>query len=193
MGAMLSTFCRQMRHTACVNTGGGTANCGCPCHYDGEMAGAAEAAAELARNEAAQTDDRDPAFYYCEVAGCDPMRRFGSAHALLIHWSRMHKTELQDELTEQLTETRRRVAATAEPEEDEEVLDEFNEVLEDAEVEEVWSPLVQDALAAVAFLDGRDQNDVIHEVMDEWAGRMHNAPDVGDAIRLRAAHRASVD
>lgn len=176
MGAMLSTLCRQMRHTACVAAGGCA---GCPCHYDDEMAGAAEAVAELARNESAglqspaarehaERPPLDPPRIKCREPGCE--REFINTHAEAVHRSRAHKP-----------------ADIPDPEE--EVLDEEDEALEDPEIEDVWSPIVQDALAAVAFLEGRDQNDVIHTVMDDWAGRMRTEPDIGDAIRLRNAYR----
>lgn len=178
MGAEISLLCRQGRHTACAAAGGCA---GCPCHYDDEMAGAAEAAAELARNEGSGLPLRregvppfnprpplDPPRTPCRDESCD--REFINTHAEAVHFSRAHKAD-----------------DTPEPEE--EVLDEEDEALEDPEIEDVWSPIVQDALAAVAFLEGRDQNDVIHTVMDDWAGRMRTEPDVGDAIRLRIAYR----
>lgn len=191
MGATMSTLCRQTRHTACVAAGGDTSSCGCTCHYDEEMSGALDAAAELAQNAAdanplvggnrvgaaaehdplPEREPLDPPRIPCPFPGCK--REFINTHAQRVHFARAHRIMPPDQ-----------------DEEEEDVLDESSNVLDDPEVEEVWSPLVADALAAVAFLEGRDENEVIHEVMDEWAGRMRGEPDVGDAMRLRTAYRA---
>lgn len=181
MGAMLSPLCRQVRHTACVAAGGDTQTCGCKCHYDDDMTGVVESPESigdpgtLARPmalvgpgppipRAAAPTGRVP----CRVPTCD--RDFGSAHAEITHFGRAHKTVPNTEVDD--------------------VIDEHEEPVEDPDVTEVWSPLVQDALAAVSFLEGRDENDIVHEVMDEWAGRMRtDFHEISQAIVLRQKYR----
>lgn len=179
MGAMLTQLCRQARHTACAAAGGNTESCGCPCHYDAEMAGAAEAAAELEHNaaEPERDDPRDPNYFYCEVAGCDPERRFISKHALAIHKSRAHKP-LGIALAPEEPEP---------PDQEDEVPDvEIEETVDATE----WSPLVQDALAAFSFLEGKAEGDIVHEVMDEWAGMVRGQyAEIGAAMELRRKYR----
>lgn len=192
MGALLSPFCRQTRHTACVAAGGNTTNCGCPCHYE-EMPGVVEAPAstgspartegdplgamrDLAQQERDRIEATRAARVGCTFPGCG--RDFKSEQAKCVHFSRAHKVEELPEEPEL-------------PPEDE-VLDEIEEAAPDVESVTIDNPsqLFLDVAAAYEFLEAKRWDDVVNEALDHWAAtEMNDDSEIKALVTIRRARR----